>query len=463
MYLKIIFLMWFLFIFSCDHDLTKANAPKISVSTNQIFFAAPEIGKVESQYSLIVSNEGSADLLIVKTKLVENNKIGEDSEFSILDEDDWNTRLLIKAGQSKKLRLIWKPLDDNQDSALLEITSNDGIVKVEINTIDLDPDILVLSTNPSLNFENDIPSLIFTQAMHGLYQKSVVEIKSNSLVPLILRDICLVDDDGNCISTYSIHDSFFLCATAEATKENCNSIPNELPVLSFDENYKFSLFFQVNDQRDSGFYGKLRIKSNASEKPDYLITLKGYGCLRDELNPICQKCGNQIIDDPQEKCDDGNFIETDGCGLNCNITETICADGDQGCPCPCAEQFICNEDTGLCELKKLEDAFIDLEIERDAFINHDMEIEDMNIQENQDMRFNIDEDMEISLDHDIVIDFSIDMMAINHPIIPYVFQQNLVQGAVIGQSRNHTIVGIFSIGSSFGQSRNHILKSNLNP
>ncbi len=501
MYLKYIsnVLILILFLFACGDDLTQAKAPKLSVSATQILFPSPELGKNESEYRLKVSNEGNADLLIVRTAFIENNHVNGDSEFAILDEDDWNNRLLIKAGQSKDLRLTWKPLDDNQDHTTLEIESNDGTVQVEINTVDLDPNILILSTNPSISIENENATLFFTQAMYGFYQKAVIEIRPDSPVPLILKEICLINDGGDCMTTYPTSDEFFLCDTAQATKENCSPIPNQLPVLAFDENYKFSLFFHVIDQRDSGFYGNLRIKSNASETPDALIALKGNACTRDELNPICQKCGDGRVDaDSMEECDDGNFVDLDGCGLNCKTTEISCVDGtlgcpcrtdgnqacdlgfscdaalricvscsgQVGCPCPCNAQSTCNEETGICEMSHLEDAFLmnDMLIE-----NSDMDIQDqlldMHIDTVEDMAVHdmYSLDMQIALDQSINDDFSVDMMMIDILGISHFFHQHLVQGAFSGYDRNYNMTGILSSGSSLGHSTNYTIQSTLNP
>jgi cysteine-rich repeat protein len=489
-------LLSLLSLLACDGDLTQANAPIISLSSTEILFTAPPQGTNESQFVLNVRNEGTADLIIVRTELQEKNQQGEDSEFAILDKDDWNNRLVIGAGKSKDLILSWRPLDANQDSAQLEIESNDGTVQVEITTVDLDPNLMVISNHPPITIEDGKESIVFTEAMYSGYQKTILEIRPDSPVPLILEEICLINDDGNCVTTYPTSDAFFICDTAEANLENCRPLPNELPVLEFDENYRFSIFFHVIDQRDSGFYAKLRIKSNASEQPDVVIQLKGIACQRDALNPICQKCGDGRVDDTED-CDDGNLIDLDGCGLNCKITEVACVEGklgcpcqdgtcnlgfacdlalnlcvscsgQVGCPCPCNGQSMCNEATGLCEVKVL-----------DAFLDHDAQLDmgldmttDLGTDDRLDMttdlgtndRFDMfSTDMHLASDQGLSTDFSVDMMIDQILGLQSFSHSNLVLGAISHQSPQYQVIGVFSIGSSIGQTANYTIKSTLNP
>jgi cysteine-rich repeat protein len=491
------------FVLSCDGDLSRSNAPKISLSSNQILFTAPALGNNESQFVLTISNVGTADLIIVRTELKDQQQ--GDSEFSLIDQDDWNNRLVIKSGSAKDLTLIWKPLDANQDSAVLEIESNDGLVKVDISTIDLDPNINVSSINPPITKEGNQEMLIFSEAMYLGYQKAIVEVRSDSAIPLILEEICLLNDQGDCWATYPTSDAFFLCDTDEATLSSCRPIRQDLPSLAFDESYRFSLFFQVIDQRASGFYGKLRIKSNASQKPDYLIQLKGEACIRDTLNPMCQKCGDGIINDDEE-CDDRNLIELDGCGLNCKHSEIACIEGKAGCPCastdlaceagltcdsllnlcvscngqigcpcPCGPQAVCHQELGICEAQGMLMGDMGWQGDLGLFDLGALDLGDLDMQQGGDMR--IDEDMAVSvdmalsvdlglldmnLDQEIISDFSLDMMI--NILKPQVFHpSSLVQGAILHQNQQYRLNSIVSIGSSVGSTQQHILRATLNP
>jgi cysteine-rich repeat protein len=496
-------------LLSCDGNLSRSNAPKISLSSNQILFTAPELGNNESQFVLTVSNVGTADLIIVRTEI--NDQQQGDSEFSLLDQDDWNNRLVLQSGRTKDLTLIWKPLDTNQDSALLEIESNDGLIKVAISTVDLDPNINVTTINPSITKEGNQEMLIFSEAMYLGYQKAIVEVRSDSSIPLTLQEICLLNDQGDCKISYPTSDAFFLCDTAEAILSSCQPLPQELASLSFDETYRFSLFFQVIDQRDSGFYGKLRIKSNASQKPDYLIQLKGEACLRDPLNPMCQKCGDGIINDDEE-CDDGNLIDLDGCGLNCKHSEIACIEGKAGCPCsstdlvceagltcdsllnlcvscngqigcpcPCGPQAVCNQELGICETQgMLRDDMgwqgdlglfdlgtldmaqgVDMGIDEDMAVPTDLAFNDMAV--SIDLALSTDLGLlDMYIDQEILSDFSLDMMI--EILKPQVFHpSSLVLGAMIHQNQQYRLNSIISIGSSVGSTQQHILRATLNP
>jgi cysteine-rich repeat protein len=479
-------------LFSCDEDLSKSNAPKISISHTQILFTEPSLENHESRFILKVTNVGTADLIISRTEIKDKNQEASASEFSLLDQNDWNDRLIIQAGEYKDLTLIWKPLDTKQDSAVLEIDSNDGLTQVEMNTLDLSLNINVSSVHPTITKEANQDVLMFSDAMYLGYQQAIIEIQANGSIPLILEEICLLNDQGNCQVTYPTSDPFFLCDSTEATLSSCRPMKQDLPILSFDESYQFSLFFHAIDQRSSLFYGKLRIKSNASNQANYLIRLKGEACIRDALQPICQKCGDGIINE-NEECDDANLIDLDGCGLNCKNSEIACIDGkagcpcisqDQscddgltcdsllnlcvscngqiGCPCPCGPQAICNPENGLCEPQSI--LVVDMGDPQDLGVmdmqTMDMQTMDMQTMDMQtmDMQTMDMQTMDISIDEGFLIDMMIDIFN------PKVFHpSSLLQGATQHQDHQYQLHSILSTGSSVGKTQQHILRSTLNP
>ncbi len=180
--------------------------------------------------------------------------------------------------------------------------------------------------------------------------------------------------------------------------------------------------------------------------------------------------------------DDGN--QPCDLGFSCDSALKICVScsGQLGCPCPCNAQSTCNEETGLCELSSLSDAFLpsDLSVEtqdmnlQDHDLHIDMQVLDLDMQvldmqaldmqaldmQALDMQV-LDLDMQV-LDQDIN-DFSVDMMIINLLGISNFYHPHLVQGALLANSNNYIHLGIISSGSSFGHSTHYTLQSTLNP
>ena len=42
-----------------------------------------------------------------------------------------------------------------------------------------------------------------------------------------------------------------------------------------------------------------------------------------DLGLLCYKCGNGIVEDPHEECDDGNLENGDGCNSKCSMEAVV--------------------------------------------------------------------------------------------------------------------------------------------
>lgn len=278
-----------------------------------VVMALPEEGAEYQESSVSLMNEGGEDVLITGLELTEDD---DSPELSLLDADDWTGRVSIAPGERRTLRIGWRVLDAHADTGSITLRSNDGPRRVEIETADPDPNQLV-TLSPSGEVSSTSAQLMMNEAVAGGFQRVVVTLNSISGAPLTVDRLCWVTD-GDCVE--QTFDSFRVCHGAEGNSERCEPV-SALTPLPVGAAHSVSVLFTPPEGPSVRKIGRLRIFSDASNAPDFLIVLTGETCVRSGQRPLCGLCGDGEVDtEVGERCDDGNFDDSDDCDLRCQPT-----------------------------------------------------------------------------------------------------------------------------------------------
>ena len=131
-------------LMSCEDGIKEGNAPILTVSSDRLLFTAPTAEIAVPSVTLTIENTGNAELIITEVRLEEQDDV---KEVSLVDEADWTaSTVTINPTARKTLTLNWSPLDQAPDECILTISSNAGTKTVVVETVDLDP-VLILSAD----------------------------------------------------------------------------------------------------------------------------------------------------------------------------------------------------------------------------------------------------------------------------------------------------------------------------
>jgi len=290
-----------------------ASGPVLSIQPRVLVIGLPGEGSDYQEASVSLTNEGDADVLITGLELTEDD---DSPELSLLDADDWTGRVTIEPGTSKTLRVGWRLLDAQADTGQITLRSNDGDRVIELETADPDPSLLV-TVSPSGEVSGASASLMMSEAMAGSFQRATVTLNSVAGAPLSVDQLCWVNE-SDCVEQR--FESFLVCDGAEATPESCEPI-SKLPLLPMGAAHTLSVLFTPPAGPSIREVGRLRILSDASNAPDFLVTITGETCVRSGERPLCGLCGDgELNAELGEVCDDGNFDESDDCDNRCQPT-----------------------------------------------------------------------------------------------------------------------------------------------
>jgi len=317
--------------------------PVLSIEPASLVIALPTEGDYQ-EGSVVLRNVGSADVLITELELTEED---DTMELTLLDADDWQSRVTLRPDESRELRVGWRLLDAQADRGQITLTSNDGERVIEITTEDPDADVLV-QTTPELESGATGDMVVLDQAVGGAWQRAEVTFVSIGHAPLRFDSLCLVDGDGACVEDAS---PFQLCDGAGASPSDCAPIA-DLRSLPNAGSLTVSVLFSPERSMSRVAVTRLRALTNATQTPDVTVTFNGMRCVRDELNTLCGACGNGEVDaELGETCDPGEALSTEECASNCRVPDPEPSDRDEdgviddedNCPdTPNVDQADCN-------------------------------------------------------------------------------------------------------------------------
>ena len=175
---------------ACE-DPKLSTSPMLVVEPNSLLVSLPSEGDYQ-EASVLLRNIGSANVLITELELTEED---DTPELTLLDADDWQSRVTLRPDESRELRVGWRLLDAQADRGQIRLVSNDGERVIEITTEDPDADVIVQST-PEAEAGPTGDIIVLDQAAGGAWQRAEVTFVSVGHAPLRFDTLCLVDGDG---------------------------------------------------------------------------------------------------------------------------------------------------------------------------------------------------------------------------------------------------------------------------
>lgn len=317
---------WLIYTLSaCDDGVKTSNTAELLVTPENLEIPLPEQGNNYSEAYIEIKNIGDGTLIVNEVTITEDD---DSSEISLLDASDWAEQTIIPPNEEKIVKIAWRILNAQADTATLSIVTNVGTKTVAISTADPEPDLTLkaLVNDQEQNIQNEI---ILDQAMAGLWQRAVVRVQSMGAAPLTLNQFCLIDGGGICIPVDRMK-IFKVCEGTQATPTSCVPITNIDTLISGASFNASVLFMPPVDEIEFNYVVRLRVLSDSSQNPDVVVTFKGTHCSRTANESQCGTCGDGIVDmEMGEQCDDGNFEEDDDCLNHCRsscLALGTCAD-----------------------------------------------------------------------------------------------------------------------------------------
>lgn len=295
---------------ACESGIKTLDTANLMITPDPIVFILPEIGSEYEEIEVTIKNTGAYNLIISEVLLTE---FDDSPELSLLDAQDWSDEITLEYNQTKKLKIGWNILDTEADQAKLIFNTNVGEREVLIETPEIKP-ILTVSTTPEGTIADHGLDL-FLDVQIGTWHKIEVLLKNDSTLPILISDLCFLDDQDHCVSEN--HFGFFqMCDGHQSTPSTCTTIDlNE--VLQPSETKDVSVLYSANALSTEN--ARISIRSNAPDTPDFQIHITTTPCERNENQILCGLCGNGVVDEG-EGCDDGNLDETDACLNSCLIS-----------------------------------------------------------------------------------------------------------------------------------------------
>ncbi len=306
-----------IFALACE-DIAAIQTGNLLVEPTEIIFPAPALGQDDATRSVVLRNTGTGTLFIAAVRLVENDEL---SELSLNDADDLQA-FSIPPGEQRRVRVTWRVRDARMDQGQLVIEHNSGPpLAVPIMTSDIDPRLEVTSDPVGVAELGEL-AVNLDQATFGREQSAKITVRSASVAPLTISQICLLDRDGACVAdAMGMNAGFVLCDGVPDTVSECEVVSTPDP-LSLDATHVFSVFFVPPDDDENVRLGRVLIESNDAQSPQFVVKVTGVVCRRQAMGDTCAGCGDGVLGDG-ESCDDGNVIDDDGCRNDC----TQCGDG----------------------------------------------------------------------------------------------------------------------------------------
>ena len=222
---------------ACD-DIARVSSGQLVVDPTELVFPKPDTGEPTLRRAVRISNVGQATVLIASVTLAEHD---ESRELSIVDADDWLNVQAIAPDESVTLTVEWVPLDAAADLGTMTIRHNGGApLLVPVKTADIDPVIEVTSEPEGVGQDGGL-TVHLDSASAGGFQRARIEVSSRSVAALMVRQICFIDGEGECLAGQD--DGFFtLCEGVPDTPVDClaPAIPDP---LRFGTSMVFSAFF----------------------------------------------------------------------------------------------------------------------------------------------------------------------------------------------------------------------------
>ncbi len=260
------------FIISCTSDAGTGKLPSIKLTPTNISFEDSNLFKNERsapQY-LEIKNTGEGDLKITNVFFNKSTDPSRDLDYFIEEiagtaYDQVEYPIVLKKGESVKVKIILIPTDDGIKKATIQIESNmegdEGIKKVNVSALDF---VANLQVNEALKSGSDyivksenIKNLLVKKCTPALDTRTLINICNIGKDSLIISDLAL-EGDGISLEYFEL--------------EQLN-VPAKIPGdYTGDGNCITGLAICHNG--DSGMSAKLRIKNNSTNAPDMIIRME---------------------------------------------------------------------------------------------------------------------------------------------------------------------------------------------
>ena len=253
-------------------SVVSGDPPDAIPDVNAVVFVEVALGETDVQ-TLTVQNVGKGDLRISAAKLFEDDDVKEFSEG-----DEWTNEATLKTDEFIRYTINYTPEDENPDTGVIELVTNDpkytdGLLQIPLETPQLAPRIfsqetVVFPRVPPVNQETrDKVS-------------EIIEVQNIGEAPLVIDDIVVSPPDSDYRITFpdSLDD------------DNVEDDGSDFPTtLESDESFPLRIIFNPVDDEPST--ADLIFYSNDPEASEYVVSLLGNSgspCLQlsheDEIN-----------------------------------------------------------------------------------------------------------------------------------------------------------------------------------
>ncbi len=268
------------YLSGCDTEVKGIMVPELSVRPSMLYIGNPAGGESFSTNSLTLTNISNFNIIITELRLEEEDEL---KELTIVEAEQWDSTVMIRAGESRNISIMWRSQDEQRDLATLTIISNAGEQTIGIET---EPPRarLAISSMPEVIEVMEQKRIKFASSALGGSQKAVIRIKSLGLLPLRVNELCLSINESTCFKSLN---HFKLCEGTNATSDNCLPLL-ERGGLNLGEERVFSVLFEPNATELKTSKVDLRVSTNAYMQQAETIALVGIPCMPTAEDESCR-------------------------------------------------------------------------------------------------------------------------------------------------------------------------------
>ena len=260
------------FIISCSSDAGTGKLPLIKLEPTNISFEDNNLFKNERsqpQY-LKIKNIGEGDLKITNVFFNKPTEAARDLDYFIediagVDYSNVKYPIVLKNGDSVKVKIILIPTEDGIKNATIQINSNmegdDGIKKVNVSALDF---VANLKVNESVKSGSDymiksenIKDLLVKECTPGLDTRTLINICNIGKDSLVISDLKL-EGNGLALEYFEL--------------EQLN-VPAKIPGDYTGEGNCIT-GLSICHNGESGIQAKLRIVNNSENSPNFVVRLE---------------------------------------------------------------------------------------------------------------------------------------------------------------------------------------------
>lgn len=295
---------------ACDDGLSKRAVPKLQVTPESLSFVRPTFGPDDAM-TVQVENVGGGSFELTHVELRDNSGV---PELALLDADDLaglnQAPALVTPDSPFVMRVAWFPEDSQAGRGALDIRTSIGNATVSIVTPDGDAGMDLL-TDPAPDLQTwERTEVILDATPPGGVGTVNARLVSSGNATLQIREVCIVDGDGDCLAPGSPQEVFGLCDGDWVRDSACERVgPAELRPGA---TRSFSVVFRPPSGTMDTHVARVRITTNASAEPlapIHHLEVTATPCRHDGPGECDQECFDED--------DDGVPTDCDGAEDNC--------------------------------------------------------------------------------------------------------------------------------------------------